>query len=349
MNIMNYCESCHAEHTYTIQKEPQIFKFRGQDIEIERRIALCNNCGLLIDVEELENEAMERVTRIYSEKYGMTSLGIQSVRRQYNLGIRPFAKLLNIGPASVTRYESGSLPQASHLEIYRRLQQHPHVILEFFNRNKSSLTSRELKMVETVLEAWTIPEQATQTDEQIIESIYKTHELTDSTGYSDFSLEKFINMILYFTTKGVLKTKLMKLLWYSDFLYFKRQTVSITGATYVKYKFGPVPKDHDIALAHLQHMNVIEVDERTNDEGWTMMIIKAADPFDSTIFTEDELETMREIEVHFKDYGSRQICEYAHNEMGWLQTEEKQPISYKYSEELRELQLQPYISRYLQH
>ena len=337
MNIMNYCESCRAEHTYTIKKELQVFRFRGQDIELERRIAFCNNCGSLIDVEELENETMANVARIYAEKYGMTSLEIQNVRQQYKLGVRPFAKLLNIGPASVTRYESGSLPQASHLELYKRLQQHPHVILEFFNRNKGSLSSRELKMVETALDAWTIAEHSFQTDEQIIESIYKPYAATDLAGYSDFSLEKFINMILYFTTNGVLKTKLIKLLWYSDFLYFKRQTVSITGAAYVKYPYGPVPKDHDITLAHLQHMNVIEVDERTNDEGWTMMMIKASEPFDSTIFTEDELETMREIEAHFRDYGSRKISEYAHSEIGWLKTEEKQPISYKYAEELREL------------
>jgi putative zinc finger/helix-turn-helix YgiT family protein len=334
---MNYCESCHAEHTYTIKKELHVFRFRGQDIELERRIAFCNNCGSLIDVEELENETMVNVARIYTEKYGMTSLAIQNVRQQFKLGVRPFAKLLNIGTASVTRYESGSLPQATHLELYKRLQQHPHVILEFFNRNKGSLSSRELKMVETSLDAWTIAEQSFQTDEQIIESIYRTNETTDLAGYSDFSIEKFINMILYFTTNGVLKTKLMKLLWYSDFLYFKRQTVSITGATYVKYPYGPVPKDHDIALAHLQHMNVIEVDERTNDEGWTMMTIKASEPFDSTVFSDDELETMLEIEAHFRDYSSRKISEYAHNEMGWLETEEKQPISYRYAEDLREL------------
>lgn len=60
-------------------------------------------------------------------------------------------------------------------------------------------------------------------------------EATELSSYGDFSLEKFIHLILYFATNGMLKTKLMKLLWYSDFLYFKRQTVSITGTTYVNY------------------------------------------------------------------------------------------------------------------
>ncbi|OWR27274.1 hypothetical protein CDO73_23830 [Saccharibacillus sp. O23] len=333
---MNYCESCFEEHTYTIKNEIHSFKFRGENIEIERRVAYCNKCNSLIDVEELENETMAKVAQTYSEKYGMTSLEIKNVRKQFNLGIRPFAKLLRIGSASVSRYESGSLPQATHLDIYKRLQHHPHAILEFFNTNKDLLTDRELQMVEASLQAWSVSEQSFQTDEQIVESIYKTNELTELTGYNEFSLDKFINMVLYFTSNGVLKTKLMKLMWYSDFLFFKRQTVSITGATYVKYPYGPVPKDHDIALAHLQHMNIIEIDELTNDEGWTMMKIKASEPFDSTIFLEEELKTMSEIEVFFREYGSRKISEYAHNERGWIETEVKQPISYIHAEELRE-------------
>lgn len=170
---MNYCETCRAEHPFTIKKEPHVFRFRGQEIELERSVAYCNNCGSLVDVEELENETMANVAQIYSEKYGMTSPEIRNVRLQFNLGIRPFAKLLNIGSASVTRYESGSLPQATHLELYRRLQQHPQAILEFYNRNKDLLTARELKMVETSLQAWTNSEQSFQTDEQIIEAIYK--------------------------------------------------------------------------------------------------------------------------------------------------------------------------------
>lgn len=334
---MNYCESCREEHTYIIKKELQVFKFRGQDIELERRVAFCKNCGSLIDVEEIENETMANVAKIYSEKYGMTSLEIRNVRQQFKLGVRPFAKLINIGPASVSRYESGSLPQATHLDLYKRLKDHPHAILEFFNRNKDLLTGRELKMVELSLHAWTMSEQSFQTDEQIIESIYRTRELTEVSGYSDFSLEKFINMVLYFTSSGVLKTKLMKLLWYSDFLFFKRHTVSITGATYVKYPYGPVPKDHDMVLAHLQHMNLIEINELANDEGWTWMMIKASEPFDTTVFSDDELETMLEVEAFFRNYGSRNISEYAHNEKGWLETDDKQPISYRYAEELREL------------
>ncbi|MDQ7792045.1 MAG: type II toxin-antitoxin system antitoxin SocA domain-containing protein [Candidatus Desulforudaceae bacterium] len=50
-------------------------------------------------------------------------------------------------------------------------------------------------------------------------------------------------MIKFFAVNDVrvLKVKLMKYLWYSDFLHFKRNTVSISGLSYVRAPFGPVP------------------------------------------------------------------------------------------------------------
>lgn len=307
MDILNYCESCRAKHTFSVKEEPHVYRFRGRDIEIERRFAFCNCCGSPMDIEGLENETMSHVARIYAEKYGMTASQLQSVRKQYQLGVRPFAKLLGIGSASVTRYESGSLPQVSHLELYKQLRQHSYMIMEYFNRNKDLLSPREQKMTELALEAWQDTEYSFQTDEQIIESIYKPFEATDMAGYSDF-------------------------------LYFKRQRVPISGATYVKYPYGPVPKDHDLAFAHLQQMKVIEIDEQTNEEGWSLMTVKAFEPFDESLFSEDELETMREIEACFKDFGSRKISEYAHHEQGWVETGDKEPISYKYAEKLRGFQ-----------
>ncbi|MBP1990578.1 Panacea domain-containing protein [Paenibacillus eucommiae] len=143
-------------------------------------------------------------------------------------------------------------------------------------------------MVKKAIESWMAGDSKYQSDEEIIEAIYRPHDFTEMAGYSEFSLDKFLHMILYFTRRGVQKTKLMKLLWYSDFLYFKRQSVSISGATYCRRKFGPVPKDHDMTLAHLQHMNIIEVDETLYDDRITMTVI-AKEPFDSTLFTEDEI------------------------------------------------------------
>ncbi len=56
--------------------------------------------------------------------------------------------------------------------------------------------------------------------------------------------EKLINAIIYFAkhTKKCGKTKLMKLLYFLDFMHFKQTGKSVTGLDYYAWKMGPVPK-----------------------------------------------------------------------------------------------------------
>ncbi len=57
--------------------------------------------------------------------------------------------------------------------------------------------------------------------------------------------EKLINAISYFAkhTKYCGKTKLMKLLYFLDFLHFKQTGKAITGLEYFAWERGPVPKE----------------------------------------------------------------------------------------------------------
>ena len=60
----------------------------------------------------------------------------------------------------------------------------------------------------------------------------------------DDSREKLINMMIFFlkNTKHCGKTKLFKLLSFSDFLHFKKAGRSISGLEYYAWDKGPVPK-----------------------------------------------------------------------------------------------------------
>lgn len=62
-----------------------------------------------------------------------------------------------------------------------------------------------------------------------------------------------MEMMIFFAhgASGTFKTKLNKLLWYSDFLHYHRNAVSISGATYHHLPFGPVPDHYDICLSIL--------------------------------------------------------------------------------------------------
>ena len=59
------------------------------------------------------------------------------------------------------------------------------------------------------------------------------------------SREKLINAVLYFSqnTKFCGKTKLMKLLYFLDFMHFKQTGKSVTDLDYFAWEQGPVPKE----------------------------------------------------------------------------------------------------------
>jgi len=61
----------------------------------------------------------------------------------------------------------------------------------------------------------------------------------------DFTIYKILNGIKYFVknTKHVGRTKLFKLLYFWDFIHFKKYGFSVTGYTYYTFPFGPVPRE----------------------------------------------------------------------------------------------------------
>jgi uncharacterized phage-associated protein len=64
----------------------------------------------------------------------------------------------------------------------------------------------------------------------------------------DFDEKKFSELLLYIAERGLDDpgfgaTKLNKILYFSDFLAYKRRGKPITGATYQKLRHGPAPRE----------------------------------------------------------------------------------------------------------
>jgi len=55
------------------------------------------------------------------------------------------------------------------------------------------------------------------------------------------------------------KVKLMKLLYFADFDHYSKHGVSITGDTYVKLEYGPVPKHAEEMLELLHERELLDI------------------------------------------------------------------------------------------
>lgn len=68
-------------------------------------------------------------------------------------------------------------------------------------------------------------------------------------GNARLSLDKVIEVIRYFAASAkvtsLYKVKLMKLMWYSDALSYKKRGHAITGLVYQALPMGALPIGHD--------------------------------------------------------------------------------------------------------
>ena len=348
-----FCEHCQEERSYNVVPKTSVYRVKGHEVEASFDVAVCDVCGLELDHEELSDIALETIQENFINQVGLNPEKIRAIRKIYKLGIRPFSKLIGIGAASVSRLESGSLPNSKQARIYLDLDNDSSRILAYFEANKGTLSARELKSTMLLLDSWrtikeadgieeegdlNVQEDVPIEDEQVIEAIYRPNNYSELNGYKRFDFKKLVQMIVYFSRNGVNKTKLMKLLWYADFVHFKRQSISISGATYARLRYGPVPRDHEIVLSHLQRMQFIFIDQNViNDEGWLLETVKSnEDALSPNEFSDTEFSVLREVEDRFKDFGSRKISDYSHMEKAWIETPPENLIDYAYAIDLND-------------
>ena len=59
------------------------------------------------------------------------------------------------------------------------------------------------------------------------------------------------------------------------FLMFKNEGKSISGISYLRLPYGPVPKSHVLILGSMQSINAIRITEEEISNGYTKIIINA--------------------------------------------------------------------------
>jgi len=134
--------------------------------------------------------------------------------------------------------------------------------------------------------------------------------------------EKILNGIKYFVlhTKNVGRTKLFKLLYFWDFMHFKRYGMSITGYDYYTYPFGPVPKEiyDDIIKDELPeflrgNLSIIEDDKEDEEDGYKRFkIVLKKRKVESDCFSPNEYAILKEVAYIYKEATAKQMTEITH-------------------------------------
>lgn len=320
-------------NTY-IKNDNEVFKVRDEDIEVVSNFRFDSDTHEKIFDEELDNMAINKAFDKYRRKNNILGKDeFKRIRETFNLSQRDFSKITGIGKASISRYEKGALPSKVNNSLYIDLKKGTNKIVELFNMNKINLEeSLQINFLKRIEELKDLNENE---ELKSIEIILCDDNVDINNGFKKMNLRKLEVVIDYFASKldYISKTKLNKLLFYTDFIYFSRYTKSMIGLTYIKNHYGPVPQKADLLYGLLVEEGSIEWEPFGYMNGYTGEYIKS-NVYEEYIFDKKEEEVLRRVVELFKDDNANEISKKSHEEIGWKNTEMKSRIPYSYSSDL---------------
>ena len=331
--MRKYCDECGKEVVTKIITKKEMYNVYGEAIEVDARILVCADCGEEFYCEELDNATLVSAYNEYRRRHKLLlPEEIKKIREQYGLSQRSFAKLLNWGDKTICRYENGSIQDKAHNSLLLFLRA-PENMRTYLTENEVALNARQqgrlLEMVDKLEQ-----NEEYRSGRRFFNRFF-TRVPCEENGFRVFDYDKFCAMILFFAHKSteLLKTKLMKLLNYSDMIFYKENGISISGARYAHLPYGPVPENFDIILGtmaadHIAHIDVFY------DNGYEKHQVIPEEEMPEGILSEAELAVMERIYEKFANFGSVEISNYSHKEKGYKATKKGEIISYAYAKDI---------------
>lgn len=338
MNILKkecrLCLSCMESHDILTVEVEEKNIFKGEEVIYNATYDYCENTDEYYASEEQITQNDIAMKNAYREKVGLlTSKQINEIRCKYGISQTDLSNLLGWGAKTITRYEGHQVQDLAHDSILRKINDDPAWYLEFLENFKDKLLETSYqKYYETARRIY-----ETKQNEylfKVIKAIYARYEnLTECTGGKILDLNKVIDVVRYFANstkvKFLHKVKLMKMLWYSDALSYKKTGVSMTGLVYESLLMGAVP----VAYKHIIDLKGINYIEEEFGEGTKCFFVGDGNHNYANLSDED-ISILECIITHFGDVTKTAIVNAMHKEVAYIETAPNDIIQYKYAKEL---------------
>lgn len=252
---------------------------------------------------------------------------IKEIRQKYDLSAARMADILGMGANSWRNYEDGEIPSRANANLILMISE-PKEFKDYIQKY-SELEDKERDKILKHLQIF-------KTDSCFCnDPLYRFYSQPDiTTGFKAFNREKTKKVILYFAEQqSPYKTKMNKLLFYSDFVHFRNTAQSITGLRYAAIPHGPVPNHFEYLFEALVEEGIISKETTMTDFGELEQILPSGEEhFDPSLFNASELDAMEYVSNRFKDASASYIAEMSHREPAWKDNfEGKKIIPFTYA------------------
>lgn len=311
--------------------EKRIWNFRGEPYEYVHTAWLCADSGEKFTTDEADDAGFLQVTNQYRIKYGIPFTDeIVAVRAKYGISASKMSLILGIGVNQWRRYEAGEVPSVSNGRMIHSIM-NPEVFRNYVWSARNLLDEKEYYRLLSGIDSIIKTGSASEVYDRA--RVFQC-ERGMTNGFAPQSLDRLKNVLLYIIEKSgdVFCTKMNKLLFYIDFLAYRRCGMAVTGLSYKALDYGPVPERWD--RVYSQFDEIVQEPRRYGDkEGNVLVSDKSAD---KGLFTASELSILDEVCAAFSDLTSVCLSDMSHKEEAWLQCRnEHKRISFEYAFQLR--------------
>ena len=328
------CMCCMEEHEVQIVRVNESATFKGEKVEYSAIYEYCDRADELLAREEMISANDISMKNAYREKVGfLTTQEISDIRAKYGISQSDLATLLGWGAKTITRYESHQVQDVAHDTILKELNRDPEWFLRLLREKKDELTPESYSKYLAAANA--LFEEAQ--DQYLRKSIHAQYARFENDaeccGGTKLNLDKVVDVVNYFsnavTVANLYLVKLLKMLWYSDALSYKRRGSSMTGLVYQALPMGAVP----IAHKSLIGLKGIEYEEIFFDNGTGLHFI-GTDKTEYPTLTVEDKEILQAVINKLGSKSKDSIVQYMHKERAYIETAPRDIIQYKYALEL---------------
>lgn len=148
--------------------------------------------------------------------------------------------------------------------------------------------------------------------------------------------DKLVEAVIYLAERSAEDphfglTKLTKLLYFADAAAYCKHGVPITGATYLHFPHGPYPANWHQLRREMQDAGAVRVDYDHQQGGSRHYWLRPNRPARLDALTPADCAILDEQLTKFAHYNAAGIVEHSQYALGWLATEDGEPIPYAMS------------------
>ena len=331
--INHDCPVCDRVHEVEQITRIVSSNIKNDEVEHEETILRCPEHDEEWYHGKMLDDALLKAKNAYRIKHGLlTSDEIKEIRKKYGLTQKELSNLIGAGNITVSRYETSHIQDEIYDTALKNVKANPNFALEALKKHEILFAEERFKTLYTAFKKIIKTEGLTELKKQEIERRYVEYDTEcDANGYKMLDLNKTSDVMAYFTyhVNRLYKVKLMKLLWYADVVFYNKYRRSMTGLVYQHKPLGALPIGHN----EIVYLPTVTALEEETESGTSYRFLPLNPPV-SPIFSLEEQEVLHRVATKFKDFTSREIIDYMHNEDVYKNTSDGEVILYSQADTL---------------